>query len=358
MIRSHIARLAVPATLALTAVWLARPAPARACSPDPCPEPVRTFGEDAWVPGNLVRFAIREGFDPSTLDLELRTAAGDVIPGSVQGSGSDRYFAPDETIAPDTQLVLSYTRVCNQWAAMPGEQTVEYAFTATGGDAIEAVPPELVLSEQGQMFLGPGFPEHVFKRYRISTGLNPSVAGHLLEVQATVEGRELRLDRTGYEPTVTLAANCEQTDPIVFDSCGTALWLSPGKHTLTVSSRVTGEPARPDLTLEVELSCGAQACEPAPEPHEPDPGMEPEPSEPDPQSEGGASGAGGAAATGGSSAMVAPETPSTQSSGCVAAPGARGASGGALGLALGVLALLTRRAGADRRSAAPARRRR
>lgn len=302
--------------LALTAAWIARPLPARACTPDPCPDPVRTFGEHGYVPGNLVRFPLRAGVDPSQLNLELRTADGELVPASVQGDEQARFFAADSTMPPDTELVLSYTRVCNQWAEVPGPETVEYAFSTFAAEPVELVPPELTLSEQGQMFPGPGFPEHVFKRYRLYTGVNPSVAGHITELSATVDGMRIGIDERGAEPVLTLTANCEQTEPVSVDSCGGGGPLSPGKHILEIHSRVLGEAPRPTVTLEVELECGVRSCTA------------------EPPMEGGASGAGSAAMD---------DDANASSSGCSAAPLGRSSSSGALGLAIGLLAMIARR---------------
>jgi hypothetical protein len=175
-----------------------------------------------------------------------------------------------------------------------------------------------VLIEQGQMFLGPDFPDHVFKRYRVYTGINPSVAGHMLQLSATVDGTTFHVDSNGYDPVLTLAANCEQTDPVSVDSCGTGSWLAPGTHTIELRSSVTGEAPRPVVTLEVELSCAELAA-----------------SETDLDPVGGASGSGDTADDDAPAAA--------RSGGCSAAPRNDRASWSVLGLAIGALALLVRR---------------
>jgi hypothetical protein len=318
MARTQRLAFSFAGALSFAGAAFALPAPVLACSPDPCPEPVRTFGENAHVPGNLVRFRILPGVDPSALNLELRTAAGELIPASVQGSDSERYFAPDQTMAPDLDLVLSYTRACNQWAEEPGEMPVEYAFSTFESETPELLDPELVLIEQGQLFLGPDFPDHVFKRFRIYSGVNPSVAGHMLQLSATVDGTRFHIDSSGYEPLLTLAANCEQTEPVSVDSCGTGGWLAPGMHTVELRSSVVGEAPRPVVTLDVELSCDELAG-----------------TDPDPDPVGGASGSGD------STEEDAPVA--AQSGGCSAAPRSDSASWSGLGLAIGALTLLARR---------------
>lgn len=250
---------------------------AQACSaPLPsCSPPVRLFGDDVSVSGNLIYFKVL-GSEPT--DLVLRTKGGDTIPARVRTIGKDRVFSPDETVASDVTLELEYTTVCPSSETLtPTRET--YEFRSWEARDIHLRPPELQVFERGVSY--PGLPnnEATFVRLRYYSPDADATALHLMDHYVQVDGQAHRYHDDDGMPLVELSASCDpESTENLLDTCGSVWRFATGVHHVVAWSTVVGQSEEPEeAAMDVELKCSGTACPEPPEssdagPDESDPG--------------------------------------------------------------------------------------
>jgi hypothetical protein len=224
---------------------------AAACSRLSCFDPVRTFGPDARVPGNLVRFEISAQSSATELSLSLATVDGVELALQEHVGDSQRMFEPVESIAPGTELELRYSYTCG--AATPQV----YRFTTSEVVDLTIASPTLSLFEEGTSSSG----DYAYKSFRYGLPVAPSTK-HLLDHEVTLDGKPLR-DLEDWEPladgTVSVKVSCDGT--ISEDSCGNVYVVEEGWHWLRIATRVVGEDMQPDaIALRVNVECDAGLC--------------------------------------------------------------------------------------------------
>lgn len=239
-------------------------APAFACSYDPCGPAVRTFGENARVPGNLVFFRVEK--DDAT--LALVTADGTPIPASVRTINGDKVFAPEQPIAANQRVRVRWSYKCTQsgW-----DLEDEYTFKTTEPVAPLTGHAELELLEAG---LRPWSNTH-----RRETDWREGFAdvlpgwsnddeligaySHLFDVRYEVDGKVVW--KSGL--ALVVRTPCERAAAGNGSSCGDFDEFPAGPHTVSAIGHIIGTGVSLNASLEVNTSCNGApppACSVAP----------------------------------------------------------------------------------------------
>lgn len=245
------------AALVVALAALGSATPARACSKEQCTPPVRLFARDATVPGNLVYFQLLGGVNvdgdlqpPSPLRLE--TAEGEPISASVQTIGGDRVFAPDQTIAPGTRVVLKYRPNC--FPAEAGTEEAEYAFTI--GEAFSEVlltGAALQITKEGE---GESSDEtFVELRYDYDASVGAKQLAHLVDWVPTIDGVKAPLGEDALSTRVTTL--CTRSEEVIRDGCGALSFVPAGEHDVVARGKIIGFGDLPETRLSVETHCAA-----------------------------------------------------------------------------------------------------
>lgn len=301
------------------------PRSARACSPVvECRQPVRTFGDKTFIPGNLIYFKVLVD-EPGP--LTLRKADGSVVPSSIRTIGTDRVFAPNESVAPDETLTLEYTAECPDPDVLK-PKTLRYTFKTRPSGTPEMGPIGLAIQERGVANPDEKSGGAPFVRVR---NWGPDRNGdlyHLIDTYARVEGGGSLSPRFGlYE----MASSCAHKEP-QRDGCGHVYEYPPGTHRVVVTTTVIGAEQQPaPAMLDVTISCDAPpSCD-----------VEPSTSEQSPSNRDGGEAANGESSSGTSSdrPVIIDEIEEQKSDGCSVRAGQRGQTLSLLTLLSGSLLL-------------------
>lgn len=250
IIKRHQATLAALAVVATSLGWSA---PGQACSLDPCPAPVRLFGRDAVVPGNLVYFQLLggqhvEGELQSLVPLTLETAQGEPIPASVRSIGHDRVFAPDQPIPAETRVVLRYQLACRFAPEVEGDVRV-YEFTTS-----EAVTdfvlgkPSLTVTDEGV-----NANDRAFVKLRYDLGATSAALSHLIDWDPAIDDVAGSLRAAAFSTEVSTF--CEEKEELSLDSCDGIDFVPEGKYTIRAKATIVGFDDLQEISTDVETRC-------------------------------------------------------------------------------------------------------
>lgn len=220
---------------------------AQACSPAFCRAPVRLFtavsSDD--IRGNLVYFKVLTD-DPGP--LTLRAVGGDVIPSSIRMVGKDRVFAPDEPIAPGTEVQLDYTLECGN-----GPMQQSYAFKTYAHEEVSLRDAELAIEARGIAYPGDRTNEAGFVELRYYDP-EDGTAYYLIDRSATIDGKPATIDQEG---RIKVSSYCDpKKDEYLQDTCGTTRNVPLGEHTVEVRASIVGLASDPPpVRLKVRTDC-------------------------------------------------------------------------------------------------------
>jgi hypothetical protein len=236
--------------LAAALVHVSDVSSAKACVSDGCSDPVRTFGPDAIVPANLVRFAISDQGTSSGLETELRTTEGSIIALRERDERGHRVLEPAAELEPGTELELHYGYECYDQRRFDEV----YRFSVSDDEPLVLVPATLTLIEEGMSEVPTGF-----KRYRFEPPVSASGA-HLVEHVVTLDGQPLGALDGGpalREGVLTVHASCDGL--IHASSCGGNYMVGSGGHQLSVTTTVVGEAQQPEpFVRAIEVECPSE----------------------------------------------------------------------------------------------------
>lgn len=229
--------------------------PAEACSPPFCSAPLR-LPELQRIPGNLAHFEVLS-VDPGP--LVLRTAEGEPIAASIRTIGTDRVFAPEQPIAPNTSVVLEYATRCGT-ELQPGS----FEFLATEHGTLELQPAVLQVVERGNTYSS-SERETSFARVRYQAPDANGYAATLMRHTFTVGGAEVGLSEVNGEPLIELSTSCTTLESEnLIDTCGRVYRVQPGIHTVVATTHVLGSQQQPDPAhLQVEVRCAPDSSDAA-----------------------------------------------------------------------------------------------
>jgi MYXO-CTERM domain-containing protein len=226
---------------------------AAACSPPPCSDVVALPHADARIPANLVRFQV---LVPDPGPLELRTAAGAVIPASVKTMGKDRVFSPDQAVPADTALELHHRARCT--FDLPVPQQV-YRFRTVAPESLELRRPELAVQEIGLRYPGDDHNERIYTRLRLYAADASGAAHTLLRHSVTIDGRPHGFEQgqSWDDAIIEVGSRCRPASPDWhIDTCGGIDSVPPGLHEVRVKTHVLGETtAVEDVVATVDTRC-------------------------------------------------------------------------------------------------------
>lgn len=220
------------------------------CSP-PVGRPTVNVPNVSVIPANLLRFRLNA--DVGVEKLRMRDVkSGRLVPLEIRDGV---LFANAQPQHP-AEVALTYP--LRQPFAGKKEYTAK--FTVSLPAPLELRKPELVVVERGVKY-----PEskHAagFVRVQFYAPDANSNAAHLLEYEATVDGRKARF--TGNEHIIEVSSKCQaepEGDQWGIDTCGALRNVPPGWHTVTVESHLIGEAKQPEpVSLRVNVQCHVAA---------------------------------------------------------------------------------------------------
>lgn len=222
------------------------PGSAHACS-WLCPQPLRLFGVDAEVPGNLIYFKV---LDDSAIDPVLRTVEGDEIPSSTRVIGNDSVFAPIDPVAEGVELELEYSTHCVDSELVDPAQRVTYRFKARASETLGERPGSLEHVERGARY-----EQSVFQSLTYWPPVDPWIIGHLADVSATVDGEPL--SSSAFNPFhLEVVTHCvANSDEVVLDTCGSVVSVPEGVHPVRATITVVGSSDLPVTETSVATDC-------------------------------------------------------------------------------------------------------
>lgn len=213
---------------------------ARACSPNPCPIPLRAPAGS--VPANALAIPL---YDATTVAV-LTGPAGTVTLRAETAPDGSAVLRPTETLSVGLH-VLTYDRKCQ---GATSRQSASF-------DVVDAAPPPTTLGRFAIYSAGVQYPSAPFVEAGVVDG-DPNVSSYfgLIDYGITVDGEVVSsFNKQG--AGVTLRAYCPSAagGPPRKDSCGAVMDVATGPHTVKIQATVAGIGPLPAVTGEVNLDC-------------------------------------------------------------------------------------------------------